>query len=247
MKSNIASILFIILASSCSNELVFENKDFNKKSALLCKKNCSEIKVTIPYAKNNSIASDSINKRIFDAIKDLVCLENKKFEKEEYKMLLACFIHSYETTKEAFPDATFGWDASVRATVKHQSEAILNVEIFHYIFTGGAHGYEGLKSLLFDPKTGKIISNEKLFVNVFELKKVVETKFRTKYQIPSEGSINQTGYWFANNEFQLPKNIFFTKKGVLFYYNSYEIAAYAEGPKTLLLSYDSLKDHLMLK
>ncbi|OAZ03495.1 DUF3298 and DUF4163 domain-containing protein [Flavobacterium succinicans] len=247
MKRYIQSLLLLIVLSSCSNELNFENKKFNKKSTLLCKQNCTEIKVTIPIAKSNGRVADSINKKIFSIVKELVYLDEKPLTKEDYEALVSSFIQTFETTKEAFPDSTFGWEANIEGTIKYQSENLINIEIDHYTFTGGAHGYEGLQSLLFDPKTGKTIPIDKLFQNLVELKKMVEKKFRVKYQIPQKGSINQTGYLFEDETFQLPKNIIFTNDGLLFHYNQYEAAAYVEGPKTLFIPYASLKNYLILK
>ncbi|MGL2988444.1 DUF3298 domain-containing protein [Flavobacterium sp. RSSA_27] len=247
MKQYILCLLLLFILSSCSNELSFENKEFAQKSTLLCKENCPEIKVVIPYAKNKSIVADSLNQKVFSVIKDLVYLEDQPVKKATYETLVSSFINSYESAKEEAPDATFGWEANIEGTIKYQSENIINIEIDHYTFTGGAHGYEGLQSLLFDPKTGKTIPNEALFQNLSELKKMVEKKFRIKYQIPLQGNINQTGYLFEDDEFQLPKNIFFTNDGLLFHYNQYEAAAYVEGPKTLFIPYASLKKHLILK
>ncbi|MEC5164553.1 hypothetical protein RCH18_000269 [Flavobacterium sp. PL11] len=41
----------------------------------------------------------------------------------------------------------------------------MNIKIDHYTFTGGAHGYQGQRSLLFNTNTGKSISNNELFVD----------------------------------------------------------------------------------
>lgn len=247
MKRYVQSLLLLVVLNSCSNELSFENKEFKQKSTLLCKKNCPEIKITIPFATNNSSVADSLNQKVFSVVKDLVYLEDQPLKNEAYEALLSSFINSYESTKQEAPDATFGWEANIEATIKYKSENVINIEIDHYTFTGGAHGYEGLQSLLFDPKTGKTIPNDALFQNLSELKKTVEKKFRIKYQIPLKGNINQTGYLFEDDTFQLPKNIFFTTDGLLFHYNPYEAAAYVEGPKTLFIPYSSLKKHLILK
>ena len=138
MKRYIQSLFLLVVLSSCSNEIRFENKEFSKKSNLLCKENCPEIKVSIPYATNNSTSADSINKKVFSRIKELVYLDEKPLESEDYQVLLSSFINSYETTKEEIPDATFGWEAAIEGTVKYQSEQLINIEIDHYTFTGGA-------------------------------------------------------------------------------------------------------------
>ena len=123
----------------------------------------------------------------------------------------------------------------------------MNIRIDHYTFTGGAHGYEGLQSLLFDPDTGKSISNDKLFKNKNAFKAFAEKKFRAKYNIPESGSINATGYQFEEDKFELPQNIFYTDKGLLLHYNQYEAASYADGPKELFFPYTEINEFLAIK
>ena len=74
-----------------------------------------------------------------------------------------------------------------------------------------------------------------------------EKKFRAKYKIPAKKSINATGLMFEDEKFDLPQNIFYTDKGLLLYYNSYEAASYADGPKELLLPYVEVEEFLRLK
>ena len=123
----------------------------------------------------------------------------------------------------------------------------MNIEIKHYTYTGGAHGYQGLRSLLFDPNTGKYIPNSQLFKDPNAFKAFAEKKFRAKYKIPETTSINATGLMFEDEKFYLPQNIFYTDKGLLLYYNSYEAASYADGPKEILLPYKEVNDYLLLK
>ena len=52
---------------------------------------------------------------------------------------------------------------------------------------------------------------------------------------------------FDTEVFALPQNIFYTDKGLLLYYNQYEIAAYSEGNQELMLSYEELGNLLKIK
>lgn len=243
-------IIFIALLFSmirCSNELVYEEQSFQKKSTLPCKKDCPHINVKIPVAKDIPIVADSINKKVFSVVKEIVYFGEKPYTATDYNGLLASFIGSYEKLQKKFPKDTFGWEAEIVGNVKYLSDSILNIEIKHYTYTGGAHGYNGLRSLIFDPNTGKSISNDKLFKDKNTFKAFAEKKFRAKYKIPENRSINSTGLLFENDEFQLPQNIFYTDKGLLLYYNSYEVASYADGPKEVFLSYKEANDYLLAR
>ena len=233
--------------AQCSNELVFEEQSFQKKTTLPCTGDCPSISVKIPVANAVPVVADSINKKVFSVLKEIIYFGEKPYTSKDYNGLLTSFINSYEKLQKEFPKDKFGWEADIKGSVKYQSENILNIEINHYTYTGGAHGYQGLRSLLFDPNTGKSITNDELFIDKASFKALAEKKFRAKYKIPASKSINSTGLMFEKEMFQLPQNIFFTDKGLLLYYNSYEVASYADGAKELLLSYTEVNDYLAIK
>ena len=247
MKNYILFASLFFLLARCEKELVFENQSFEKKTSLACKDHCPHISVQIPIAKDVPIVADSINKKIFSVLKEIVYFGEKPYVPTDYKGLVSSFIDSYEKLQKDFPKDSFGWEAEIEGKVKYLSENIINIEIKHYTYTGGAHGYQGLRSLLFDPKTGKIILQHQLFKDRNAFRAFAEKKFRNKYKIPKNESINATGLLFENNTFHLPQNIFYTDKGLLLFYNPYETASYADGTKELLLSYTQVNEYLLIK
>ncbi|MCV9927779.1 DUF3298 and DUF4163 domain-containing protein [Flavobacterium sp. LS1R49] len=247
MKHYTFLLVTFLFLTSCSKELSFKEETFEKKSTLPCKSNCPKISLKIPIAQNIPIISDSINKKVFSVLKEIIYFGDKPFQSTDYNDLTASFINSYEEMHTKFPDDKFGWEAKVEGNLEYQSDSILNIKINHYTFTGGAHGYQGYRSLLFNPKTGKSITTNQLFKSEKDFKAFAEKQFRTKYKIPTNGSINATGLMFENEKFNLPLNIFYTKDGLLLYYNSYEAASYADGPKELLLPYTQINDYLVFK
>jgi hypothetical protein len=65
----------------------------------------------------------------------------KPYTSTDYTGLLASLLIPMRNSKE-FPNDTFGWEAKIEGSVKYQSESVLNIEINHYTYTGGAHGYQ---------------------------------------------------------------------------------------------------------
>ena len=63
-----------------------------------------------------------------------------------------------------------------------------------------------------------------------ELTKIGETEFRKLKELTAEADLGQAGFWFENNEFYLNDNFLITDSSLVFYYNNYEITAYAFGP-----------------
>lgn len=247
MKQHIFLVFLFLIFIGCNKELSFKNETFKKKSALPCKTDCPQITIDIPVAKNIPVVADSINKKILSVLKEIVYFGEKPSEAKDYNSLAASFITSYEEMHKKFPGETFGWEAKIKGNVEYQSDQILNIKLDHYTFTGGAHGYQGFRSLLFNPKTGRIIFNDQLFKNEKEFKAFAEKEFRNKYKIPVKANINVTGLMFEKDTFQLPQNIFYTDEGLLLYYNSYEAASYADGPKELLFPYEKINKYLKFK
>ena len=261
MKYYATLILTLLLLTGCKKEtetetkpeeaktaaLAFEPKEYSKKTTLPCKDPCTYVTISVPEALNVPVVSDSINNKIFNTVRSIVYFGEKPTNAKNYEDLMASFIGSYEDLAKKFPDDAMSWEAKVQATVDYKTDSIIDIKLHHYTFTGGAHGYEGDRSLLFNAKTGRSLAYADIFKDEAAFKAYAERKFREKYKIPTNKSINATGLMFENETFALPQNIFFKENGLLLYYNSYEAAAYAEGRKELLLPYADIKDYLKVK
>ena len=251
MKKPILLLSFLFLMTGCKDENIekieFKQQKFENDLALSSGKDSTSIKVNIPIALGKSVAADSINNKLFSMVREIVSFDENPLKSNDYKDLVASFTTSYQKFVTDFPDYHLPWESTVDGKVIYQSDALICIEINHYSFTGGAHGNGGLQSLLVDALTGKMIPNDKLFKNSNDFKAFAEKEFRRTYKIPETGSINQTGLQFEDEQFHLPQNIFFTDKGLLLYYNQYEVAAYVEGTKQLLFPYDKIDDYLLIK
>lgn len=237
---------FCLLLSGCGKELEFEMKTFAKKSTLPCAANCPRVDIKIPHYTKGK-AADSINAKLFSVMKEIVYFGEEPYDATDYQSLAGAFIASYEKLQKEEPQERFGWEAQVSAREIYRSERIVNIELDHYTFTGGAHGYSGKRSLIFDMETGKHLSNHDLFKDVNAFRAFAEVKFRQKFKIPSSAPINSAGFMFEEEKFNLPETVFFTGKGLLLYYNTYEIASYAEGPRELLLPYAEINGFLAIE
>lgn len=243
----IIPFLLVFMLLSCKKDLTFKNVHFEQKSKIPNEFDSPKVSVTVPFAENKSVVADSINKKIFNVVQSIIYNDEKTKKATTYDAVLKNFIKEYQNMTAKNPGDPFGWEANVTGKVKHLSKQILNIEIEHYSYTGGAHGYQGLRSIMVDPTTGKNIPNAKLFKNEIEFKKFAEKTFRIKFKIPANANINSTDLMFEDEKFQLPQNYFFTDSGLLLYYNSYEIASYAQGPQELLLTFKEVEPYLALK
>ena len=227
--------------------LAFETKEYKATSSLPCKKHCPKVEISVPEATGPQPAADSINKKIFETAREIIFFGEKPYDANNYDDLMASFIQSYEDLKKEFPKETLGWEGSIEATVSHRTDSLLNVKLHHFTYTGGAHGYDGLRSLLFDPKTGHAFAYRDIFNDLKGFTDYAEKQFRKKFGINPMNPINSTGLMFENETFALPNAIFFEDDGLLLYYNTYEISSYAEGPKELKLPYSEVNQYLKVK
>jgi peptidoglycan-N-acetylmuramic acid deacetylase PdaC-like protein/uncharacterized protein DUF3298 len=237
----------ILLLAGCNNELSFRQESFKDKSTLPCKPECTEISVSVPIAQDKPIVADSINQKVFATMKEIIYVGEKPFVETDYKGLLHAFVKAYDKMQLENPKDVFNWEAKITGNVIYQSDSIINIELKYYKFTGGAHGYSAKNSLIFDAQSGKFIPNEYLFKDKNAFMAFAETKFRTAYKIAEGQSINSTNLMFEDGVFQLPQTYFFTDKGLLLFYNVYEITSPADGPKELLIPYKEVNPYLAVK
>jgi len=227
--------------------LAFATKDYSKKSKIGCRDTlCTYVRISVPEASGIPVVSDSINNKIFLTARSIVYFGEKPRKTKSYQELMDTFIGSYEETKKQFNES-FPWEAKIKATVDYKTDSIINIKLNHYAFTGGAHGYEGNRSLIFNAQTGRSLTYDQIFKDKKAFTAFAEKKFRTKFNIPAGKSINITGLMFENDKFILPQNIFYTDKGLVLYYNSVEIGSFADGAKEMLIPYSEADNFLKVK
>lgn len=107
-------------------------------------------------------------------------------------------------------------------------------------YTGGAHGMEAELWFNYDLLNSRQLALSDLIVDTTGLKKATERYFRKHEKLKDSDSFG-AGYFFANDNFALAENFGFTKDGLLFHYNVYEIKAYSEGATTIVVPYTELK------
>lgn len=263
MKRYTLLLLCSVLLLSCQKEkeqpevidktpvakpLAFTTKSYDKKTSLPCKEPCANVTIDVPVAQNLPVVADSINKKVFSVVKSIIFFGEKPYSATTYDQLAASFIGSYDELKTKYPnDELLGWEGKVKGTVNYKSDSIINIKINHYTNTGGAHGYAGERSLIFNAHNGKSLAYTDIFKDVKAFKAFAEKKFRAKYKIPAGKSINSTGLTFEDDKFILPQNIFYTNEGLLLLYNTYESGSYAEGAKEVPVPYSEADAYLKIK
>ena len=221
--------LLLIGCNKDTPELKFDELNIEQVSELNCiaeEENCTFIGIKVPWAMGKDTRSNLLNSHIEKHVINLIDYQDAQ-ELNSLENLAQTFINDYEASAKEFPEYNIPWEAFVEGKITHESEKLISIEFDLALFTGGAHGYTSVTYLNFDPKTGRLLPNKDLFSEGF--KEFAEKRFREKNNILENEPINSTGFFFEDDEFQLPKNIGFHSNKVVLRYNSYEIASYAEG------------------
>ncbi|MGV3460813.1 MAG: PdaC/SigV domain-containing protein [Flavobacterium sp.] len=266
MKRYLYTIFAIAFFASCQKEkqemavenesvdvekptsLAFEQKTYAKESRI-CKKECTYVDIKVPEATGGDPAiADSINKALFKVSRSIVYFGEEPTNAKDYDELTSMFIQSYDNLVKKYPEeAAWAWEAKIDATKEYQSENIINFKVNNFMFTGGAHGYEGNRSVIIDAKTGATLKLDDIIKDKAAFTAYAETAFRKKFNIPAKQPINSKGLMFEKNIFTLPANIFYGEDGITLLYNPVEITSFADGAKTLFIPYSEADKFLKVK
>lgn len=234
MKSKLTCLLICVILIGCNNKnsVSFEPLTITTDSC----ENCTSVRIEIPQATGKTKLSKTINNALEGEIIALLNFyeESNAQNLEEAK---ETFLNDYKEVNGKFSEESMPWEATVEGSITFENESIITIKLESYIYTGGAHGYGTNRFLNFDKLNGAELYQENLFTDLEEFKTFAETLFRKQENIPAEGSINDTGFMFETERFYLPDNMGYTENGLLLYYESYEIASFADGPIILTVPY----------
>jgi hypothetical protein len=159
------------------------------------------------------------------------------------------FIQQYEdykTESEGMDVPEQGW--SFHALIKPEliSDSLISLSVTRDEYAGGAHPNSSTAYINVNPENGNDISLKDVLKPGFNdaLTKAGEKGFRKVHELSDTSSFQFNDFEFENNRFQLTNNYGFTKSGIVFYYNSYEVAPYAMGPTEVIIPYEEVKDWL---
>jgi hypothetical protein len=206
--------------------------------------NCASYVVAYPVFEN---LSPAVSKIIMAGIDAGVTMGNPEADGWTMERTAEDFTKGYDSFRienPEFPTGSWYYEADVK--VETFVDTLLSLSLNEEYFTGGAHGGSGKFFINIHPKTGKVFTLDNLLKQGYqsELRKLAEKEFRINNNLADTASYINNGFEFPDNKFQINQNYGFTQQGIIFYYNSYEIAAYAQGPSQVIIPYEKIKDWL---
>lgn len=203
---------------------------------------CAEVSIAFPEFTTNAASkkfNHLIQARLSSIIEDYV-LDAKG--NESLDDLIDLFMASYQDFKKNFPESNTPWNITADIIVTFTAPEFISMSINTSSYTGGAHPNASVVYMNIGSDGTPIEQLSFFITSAAELETLVEEKFRKEHRIGTNESLSEKGYSFENDEFALTDNFGFTKEGIVFCYNAYEIASYAEGPITVSVSFDELKE-----
>lgn len=251
MNNKIAVVTIIaLIIVSCDQEknIEFSSESFTEKELSICTNSkCPEVTINYVEVFGDEGVSEKINKKIKNFIfSSLLMGEDTIPTARTIQEAATGFIEAYNADKTQFPDMAGEYFAEISVNEIYSSKGHLCFEMRQYLFTGGAHGYGTTSFLNIDPKTGDELNSNELFKNNKEFTAFAEKKFRAAKKIAKDQSINDNGFWFENDDFYLPESVGFTQDSLIFVYNQYDIASYADGPIELKIAMKEAKPFLSI-
>ena len=243
-------VLFLIglLTGACEREknIQINAGSLTENDLALCKNsNCPEITLNYLEISGDETIAEKINNKIKEfIISSLTLGEEGKPTAKTIEEAAANFVEAYRADKARFPDMAADYFAEISVTELYNSPTHICLELRQYLYTGGAHGYGTTSFINIDPETGNELTDTELFKNKKEFAAFAEKKFREQQKISQDQSINEPGFWFEDNSFHLPESVGFTQDSLIFVYNQYDIASYADGPIELKIALSEAAPYL---
>jgi hypothetical protein len=250
MKKLLLVVGVSICFAACTNEkdkkksISYEMKTFKVESHGGCQADtlsCALYEVTYPVFTGLDSTVTKIISREIDAS---VSMDNPEAEGETMKNIGEGFIRDFEEFKTEMDDQPMGWRYKGMVDVGVITDSLLSLSVTEEYYTGGAHGGFGKYFINLRPATGEKYTLGNYFKPGYEqpVTKIAEAYFRKVRELADTASLTGNMFEFPEDQFILNMNYGFTKEGVVFYYNSYEIASYAAGPTEVVIPYEALKE-----
>ena len=156
---------------------------------------------------------------------------------DSFDDLVRYFFDEYRQFKTDIPDSYQEWIIERSGIVKFYNDDFISLGFSEYAYLGGAHPNHYTQFFVLDLNSGNNITLEDIFIKGYKpiLNKIAEEEFRKLKELEEHEDLDNAGFWFENNKFSINDNFALGDDGVTFYYNSYEITAYAYGPTELII------------
>lgn len=153
-------------------------------------------------------------------------------------------------------DFTFGflnpWSLNIGYEVFHHSESIMSLQFSESVYTGGAHPNLLFKTFTFNLETQQVLGIEDIFQPELSpltiLYPLVQSDLEAQMQEMFGDDIEVGIDWIADGTGEDPynyRNFVLTEESLIFYFEPYQVAAYAAGSFTVEIPLANIQNVLI--
>ncbi|GAB3895653.1 DUF3298 and DUF4163 domain-containing protein [Spirosoma agri] len=256
MKYLLAAFLLssVSLTVSCTRfkagPPLLERKQYNLAGASTCDTTINKgVDVSVSYfvLSEESEAARTINDSMQQISAgsivgwlDSATVANNPDVRTDINKAATLFATDYESMMKDMDKLGGCWELKTTADTVYTGPNAITIKVETFAYTGGAHPNSNLAFYTFDRETGKTLALNDLISDTTALLGVVEKAFRKQQDLRPQYNLEERGYFLRDGRFFLPANVGVGRDGLIFYYNPYEIAAYAVGPIEVTVPYEQL-------
>jgi hypothetical protein len=199
---------------------------------------CVRVALSWPEATAPAELAATVNEGIARWLRRATFVQGGSSPEEIFEELVT----AHDDLRQEFPDYALPWHVERTVSIVRDDGQVFALSLYENMFTGGAHGVRTQLYRNFRPDTGAAITLEELIVEggIEQLTAVGEEIFRTAHELAPDIALDDAGFWFDDGVFALNDNFLVSTDALFFYYNEYEVAAYAVGPTELLIPYERI-------
>jgi uncharacterized protein DUF3298 len=124
--------------------------------------------------------------------------------------------------------------------ILYKSKKYISLKHTHFAFTGGAHPNTTMQHWIINKKSGNTLN----YNDIFQANTSSIIKDLSDIEIMQHFDTDDLDEILFSSDYQISKDIYVTRKGVVFQYDPYEIAAYAYGSIEVFIPYKKLRSVL---
>lgn len=198
---------------------------------------CAVFKAQYPsYDSAESTVRDRINQSILTNLLQTLS-DSESNQSASLQAIAEEFFQDYR--EFAVGGFAMPWELACHSKILYANDKLFSVAMDSYRFMGGAHPNSYRAIFNFDLQNGTLLQIEDIVLDLKAFRQAAEQAFRIVQGIEETVSFQQAGFFMR--EFQASTQFALTEKGLLLYYNTYEIAPYAAGPTEVLIPYEELQ------
>ncbi|MEG1607480.1 MAG: DUF3298 domain-containing protein [Mucinivorans sp.] len=241
MKKNLLTLLLTSVSALSFAQSSYPI-DF-KENQMIRKEGNADIHIYYPFATAGNAVADSINRRIFNTFNHFLPYDNKIVATSEKTLNLMLLDNAHrlrvlgETKSiDAFPYTHYS------AYELFGNDSIVSVFLQQYFFAGGAHGMSDGVYLNVNPRSGQTIDIQSFVKDTATLMDLAAVAFCRQNHKPLDAMRLQTGLFMELSDIPIPSQMGLSGKGLVLYYQPYEIAPYSSGDISIIIPYNQLGD-----